>query len=103
MQDTLFQQPTPLTSASTLFDAYRERVKEMKKVRQQNDRQELVNKICDDLKIEKKYARGIYFTLLTNKELTEEWEKARAWKVNPPALFNKRVRSRNKEIKERLK
>ena len=103
MQDTLFQQPTTLSSASTLFDAYRERVKEMKKVREQNDRQQLVNMICDDLKIEQKYKRGIYFTLLTNKELREEWETSRKWKIAPAALFNKRIRAKNREIRERLK
>ena len=73
-----------------------------KKARVLNERQELIKRICHELGIENKYEKGIYFTLLTNKELEDEWQRARTWKVNPSALFNKNIRRINKEIKERI-
>lgn len=100
MNQYLDQQPAVLQT--NLFDAYKERVKEMKKVRKQNERQELINQITYELKIERKHARWIYFTLLTNKELRAEADKALAWKVNPGALFSKNVRARNAEIRKTL-
>lgn len=89
-----------MQTAQSLFAHYKV---PQKKGRKLNERQELVNQICCELNIEQKYAKGVYFTVLTNDELREEWQKARAWKVNPAALFNKNVRAKNRQIKEGLK
>ena len=88
---------------TALIEKYKQTLAVPKKARKLNPRQELIEQITCELNIDPKYRRGIYFTLLTNAELKEEWQIARAWKKNPAALFNKRVRQKNREIRDNLK
>lgn len=66
----------------------------------------MIEKIVYELGIEDKRKRGIYFLAnekITDNELYDMWQKARAWKVNPPALFYKMLKARSAEIKRQLK
>lgn len=79
---------------------------EIKKSRRLTPRQEMIEKIVYELGIEDKRKRGIYFLAnekVTDNELYEMWQKARSWKVNPPALFYKLLKARSAEIKRQLK
>lgn len=90
----------PMQSTQSLFAGYK---LPTTKTRKLNPRQELIEQITCELNIDPKYRKGIYFTLLTDDELKQEWQKARSWKINPSALFNKNVRAKNNAIRNSLK
>lgn len=63
-------------------------------------RQQLVEKIMYELQIDRKHFKGILMCGLNDQKLTEVWQRARSWKVNPPALFWKLLREERQKLKD---
>jgi len=70
------------------------------KERKLNPRQVLCMQIVAELEIDPGKARGIFFSILTDRELREIWQTSRSWKVNPRALFWKKYHQKVKQVKE---
>ena len=101
---------TPWTSVFVCYDVLMDlpaRYNDMlsaqrRKERKLNPRQVLCMQIVAELEIEPGKARGIFFSILTDKELRELWQTSRSWKVNPRALFWKQYHQKVKQVKEFL-
>ncbi len=81
-------------------------IKKPKKLaRNQGPRQQLVNKICTELEIEKHYWSGIFWSaqLLTDNELIALKDKALCWNTVPLAARAKWFRTLLKEKREQIK
>jgi hypothetical protein len=94
----------------SLFSLLPQQVEKPKKLaRNQGQRQQLVNKICTELEIEKHYWSGIFWSaqLLTDNELISLKDKALQWNTVPiearARWFRTLLKEKRTEIKEKLK
>ena len=68
-----------------------------------SERAHLIQTICDTFFDDKHFKKILGQTKqFTTKELRTVFEQAKAWKVNPKALFWKLVREKQEEIKTQI-